>query len=266
MRTSEAATPSKEATSTAPMTRRERQRQATYDEIVSVARGLLRKNEALSLRGIAGVMGLTAPALYRYVDSYQELLMLVCRAVFHDVVAALTVARLRHPDDDPAAQILASAVAFRRWAMDNPAEFGLVFANPQTAESTSLKLQPGSGGAAFGEFFADIYGRLWDRYRFPIPADGELDPAVLETLQEQQGLGTLACDFPGLPIGLSWIFIRAWARLYGTVTLEVFRHLDAAIIDSGALFRAMLEDNGRELGFGDDWPRLRELVATEMSA
>ena len=54
-------------------------------------------------------------------------------------------------------------------------------------------------------------------------------------------------------------------RLYGTVTLKVFKHMDLGVIASGALFRAMLEDTGRDLGFGDDWPRLRALTEAEMS-
>ncbi|HYO18478.1 MAG TPA: TetR/AcrR family transcriptional regulator, partial [Dermatophilaceae bacterium] len=103
-------------------TRRERQRAATYEEIVTVARQLLDRPEALSLRAIATEMGLTAPALYRYVDSYHELLMLVARAIFEDVIAAMTTARDRYGDDDPGAQILASSVAFRRWALAHPEE------------------------------------------------------------------------------------------------------------------------------------------------
>ena len=33
-----------------------------------------------------------------------------------------------------------------------------------------------------------------------------------------------------------WVFIRAWAALYGVVTLEVFGHMDPRIIESGAMF------------------------------
>lgn len=248
-----------------PLTRRERQRQATYDEIVTVARRLLRTPEALSLRGIAAEMGMTAPALYRYVDSYQELMLLVARAVFEDVVAALTTARDRHPEDDPGAQILAAAVAFRVWALANPEEFGLVFANTATTEVKTPTHPTEDGSAQFATFFADIYRRLWDRYRFALPTDADLDPALLTALQDQRRDGTLPCDFPDLPLGLSWIFIRSWARLYGTVTLEVFRHMDAGLISSGALFRSMLEDNGRDLGFDEDWPRLRDVVETELA-
>ncbi len=259
-------------------TRRERQRAATYDEIVSVARRLLGRPEPLSLRAIASEMGLTAPALYRYVDSYHELLMLVAQAIFEDVIAAMTLARDRYGDDDPAAQILASTVAFRGWALSHPEEFGLIFANSATAKAaepagpgepaaTQQASDPSGpgGGAEFSEFFTGIYLRLWQRYRFPVPADAELEPGLLELLQVQRSCGTLLCDLPGYPVGLSWVFTRCWARLYGTVTLEVFRHMDNAMVRSGALFRAMLEDNGRDLGFGDDTPRLQALTTAEMA-
>src|SRR5690348_11377841 len=108
---------------TAAPTRRERQRQATFDEIVDVARRLLRAGEDVSVRGVAQEMGLTPPALYRYVDSHADLLALVQRSIFGDVVAAMTVARDEQAADDPAAQIVAASAAFRSWALHNRVEF-----------------------------------------------------------------------------------------------------------------------------------------------
>lgn len=248
------------------LTRRERQRQATYAEIVEVSRRLLRTEGGLSLRAVAAEMGMTAPALYRYVDSYQQLLMLVAQHVFGDVLAELEVAAGRFPDDDPAAQITAGAVAFRRWALRNRAEFSLVFANPETADRQGAKENPDSPGAAFGAFFSEIFARVWQRYDFALPADDEIEPAVLEVLRSEESKNTLPCDFPGMPYGLGWMFIRCWLRLYGTVTLEVFGHMDPGIIASGALFRAMLEDMARDLNLGADWPRLQALAGTEMTA
>ena len=195
--------------------------------------------------------------------------MLVARAIFEDVISAMTSARDRHGDDDPAAQIVASTAAFRGWALTHPAEFGLIFANAAIAEAAEV-LEPADpsspgGGAQFSDFFTDIFLRLWDRYQFSVPTDSDLEPELPERLRDQRASGTLSCDFPGHPVGLSWIFIRCWTRLYGTVTLEVFKHMDLGVIASGALFRAMLEDNARDLGFGDDWPRLRALTDLEMS-
>src|SRR6478735_11041143 len=103
------------ATTGATPTRRERQRQATYEEIVDVARRLLRASEDVSLRAVSAEMGMTPPALYRYVDSHAELMVLVARSIFEDVVSAMATARDRYADDDPAAQIVAAASAFRRW-------------------------------------------------------------------------------------------------------------------------------------------------------
>lgn len=243
-------------------TRRERQRQATYDEIVEVSRRLLPNGDVLSLRAVAAEMGMTAPALYRYVDSYQDLLLLVGRSIFHDVVATLVAARDRQPSSDPGAQILASAVAFRQWALSHREEFALLFANPATNAADDPV--PDEGEVAFAAFFGDIYRRLWDRYRFPIPSDDDLDPDVLASLRSQRETGTLPCDFPGMPIGMSWVFIRAWTRLYGTVTLEVFKHMHAGVIDSGALFRAMLEENVRDLHLGGDWERLQPVITAEL--
>jgi hypothetical protein len=138
-------------------------------------------------------------------------------------------------------------------------------AGAETSGTTAGVDLSAEGGEGFGQFFADIFRRLWDRYTFDLPADEDLDPTLLQLLRDQHATGSLPCDFPGLPLGLSWVFVRCWARLYGTVTLEVFKHMDHGVITSGALFRSTLADSGRDLGFGDDLPRLQALTELEMA-
>ena len=82
-------------------TRRERQREATYAEIVSTSRTLLAEGAELSLRAVAGRMGMTAPALYRYVASYQELVDLVAFEIDKAATIGFRAAAARHPEDDP---------------------------------------------------------------------------------------------------------------------------------------------------------------------
>lgn len=260
------------AQGTAPTTRRERQRQATFDEIVEVARRLLRAGEDVSIRAVAGEMGLTAPALYRYVDSHAELMALVARAIFVDVVAAMTVARDRHAEDDPAAQIVAGVAAFRTWALGNREEFRLVFASPPTPEVEANAHLPlmslgdcapeEMGAREFGTFFADIFGRLWLTYQFPVPADDELPEGVREALTGDEAEHKLGTPPEGSPVtpGMLWLFERAWARLYGTVTLEVFGHVHPALITTGALFEATVLDIGSDLGLAGEWSRLRKVA------
>ncbi len=243
-------------------TRRERQRQATLDEIVTVSRELLKEPNGLSLRAVAQQMGITAPAMYRYVTSYQDLVYLVADHLDSEVGIELGEARNRYPDDDPSAQILATAVAFRRWALARQEEFSLLFANPIT--SRSLKERDQISGSQTSEIFLEIYERLWAKTQFSVPTADELGPEVAKALREPTS-SAIPCQFPDEVLGLGWVFIRAWAALYGTVTLEVFGHLDPQIIESGAMFRTMLEEQAGRLGISDELPRLRPMILDEMS-
>jgi AcrR family transcriptional regulator len=269
-----AATGTAAAGGSAAPTRRERQRQATYDEIVEVSRRLLRASEDVSLRAVSAEMGMTPPALYRYVDSHAELMVLVARSVFEDVVAEMAAARDRYAADDPAAQIVASASAFRRWALGNREEFRLVFAPPVGAFGAPGPMGAGgpedcltdqSGGAElFGGFFSEIFSRLWAKYRFAVPSDDELDPVIVEAVRAHEklvpgieGLGTTPSA------GMAWLFERAWARLYGIVTLEVFGHINPGLAQSGALFAATMRDIGADIGLLDEWPRLQGIAAEQ---
>ena len=85
--------------------RRDRVRAATAQEIKQTARRLLvdQGTEAVTLRAIAREIGMTAPALYRYFGSHEELL----RSVVGDIFTELA-------DDRHAATSLSTTVP-PRW-------------------------------------------------------------------------------------------------------------------------------------------------------
>src|SRR6201997_413486 len=74
--------------------RRDRVRAATSQEIVQTARRLLVEQgvAAVSLRAIAREMGMTAPALYRYYESHEELLRHVVADIFTDLATHVKAA------------------------------------------------------------------------------------------------------------------------------------------------------------------------------
>ena len=225
---------------------------------MTVSRALLAEGSGLSLRSVAQRMGLTAPALYRYVASYEDLLRTVAVGIDQAMTREFLVpARDSQPADDPAAQITASALAFRRWALSRREEFGVVFANTEidpVCADESLKSELPSG-----HFFTELLGSLWMKYQFPVPTLDELDPALVEVLRDP-AMPMNTADVPDELRGMVWIFIRSWAALYGTVTLEVFGHLDPRIIESGAMFRQMFLDQSALLGLTAELPRLTPLM------
>ena len=247
------------------LTRRERLRQATLDEIVQVSRDLLRAREEVSVRAVAGAMGLTPPALYRYVEGHAGLVRLVERHIFADVVSVMARARDRYPESDPAARIVAAATAFRGWALATPAEFRMVFAAERADEDGAgdpAACDP-EGAELFVGLFGELFAALWLAYRFPVPPGAELDSSFRELCAcypgptaERQLLDTFGDVGPGM----LWLFKLAWARLYGIVTLEVFGHIDPELISSGAVYAAIMREIGSTVGLAGEWERLRGLL------
>ncbi|MGH3359660.1 MAG: TetR/AcrR family transcriptional regulator [Nocardioidaceae bacterium] len=251
-----------EATQRPVPTRRERQRQATLDEIVEVSRSLLTDPAGLSLRAVANRMGITAPALYRYVASYQELVYLLAADIDAETARMLAIARDTQPADDPVARITCSAIAFRRWALSHKEEFSLVFANPLTAHDAERA--DDIKDVQTGQVFTDLLLQIWGTFQFPIPAVADLDPAVVEALRDPL-IPAKVEEIPEEALGLVWVFMQSWAALYGTVTLEVFGHCDPRVISSGALFRSMLASQGDLLGISGELDRLQPTIDAELA-
>ena len=243
-------------------TRRERQREATYAEIVQVSRDLLGEGAELSLRAVASRMGMTAPALYRYVGSYQELVDLVAFEIDKAATEEFRAAAATQPQDDPLAQLICAVVAFRRWALRDRAEFSLAFANPiaDSAWGPRELLSAATAGAR-------KKGQLregWERTKVEHPELSDLDPAVAESFVDP----VMPIDLDAVPDahrGMLWVFLQGWASLYGTVTLEVFDHVDPRVIESGALFAEMMRGWIPRLGVDDADGRYAGLLLSEIA-
>ena len=230
--------------------RRDRVRAATVEEIKATARGLLVAEgpDAVSLRAIGREMGMTAPAIYRYFGSRDDLVMHVCGDIFTEIAAEIhtaIVAADQASGGDITVKLVAACRAFRHWALAHRPEFGLLFGTPLPGiEAGHDDFVDDCADKFSGEFLALFY-ELWTRHPFPVPADAEIEPGLAAQLTRyRDGLGV------DLPIGAVLIFLRCWVRLYGMVSLEVFGHLGFALDDPSALFDYTLAELQELLGLG----------------
>jgi AcrR family transcriptional regulator len=236
--------------------RRERARDATVLEIKATARRLLVTDgpDAMTLRAIAREMGMTAPGLYRYFASHEELLGAVCADLLAELTAALERARDAPGTGDPVQRLGEACRAFRRWALEHPREFQLVFASPvgSLLDAGSAACPPGAApGPAvadaadlgFGAVFLKLFAEIWAAHPFPIPADDELPESLVRQLS---AFSATVGDV--LPLGALAAYLAGWVRLYGAVTIESFGHLGFALDDAEPMFEAMLADMARSLG------------------
>ena len=246
------------------LSRRDRVRAATTQEILQTARRLLVDEgpDAISLRAIAREMGMTAPALYRYFGSHEVLLASVVGDIFGDLADhvrdAIHTAADSHGDDlSPAdlmtVKLIAGCRAFREWAIEHVPEFGMVFGSRVPGIDIEL-LHADHGeecGFRFGQVFLDLFGELFRKRPFPIPADDQIIPAMRSQLARYRDLtGT------DLPLGALQTFLRCWVLLYGSVGLEISGHLRFALDDAAPMFELVLADLAQMVGLGYQGPPL----------
>lgn len=249
-----------------PLSRRDRLRAATKDEIIATARRLLVDEgpDAVSLRAIAREMGMTAPGLYRYFASYEELLRYMIAGIFTelagDIHAAISSAAAEFglsggeetdsgeetAHQDPrhlAAEMAASCREFRRWALGHTAEFTLVFGVPLPGIDDGRYDIASECALQFAGVYFTLFLKLWQTHPFPVPAPEDIDPGLRTQLARYN-----AAIGANVPEGTMLIFLRCWMLLYGAVSMEVFGHLGFALDDPAPMFDLMLTDMAALVG------------------
>lgn len=225
--------------------RRERVRAATTREITETARRILVEEgpEAVTLRAIAREMGMTAPALYRYFGSHQELLRHLVGDIFLEITRDITDALCAVPEDDMTAKFATACHEFRRWALGHRREYGLIFGSPLPSLDVDRDDFAEQCSLEFGGMFLALFDELWTKTPFKVPDAEEIEPRLREQLERyRHGLKT------SLPVGGLLLFLDCWVRLQGLVSLEVFGHLDFALDDPSPMFDRTLIDLAGLLG------------------
>lgn len=231
-------------------TRRERARAATQAEILESARRLLIEGgaERVTLRGIAAELGLTAPALYRYFDSRETLLGALCNSLYDELADVLLAARDHEPRARLKKRFLVTSFAFRKWALDHRAEFGLLFGAPIPGVLVDKHLDAdpaGNRGMRFGQVWLELFVELWRRHPVPVREPHQLDPRLRKQLAEyHEQIGNV------VPLGALVLYLSCWVQLYGAVATEAFGHLNFALHDGDAeaLFRDLMQELAAKLG------------------
>jgi len=220
---------------------RDRRKQQTEAELRGIASQHLHTEgaAALSLRAIARDAGMAPSAVYRYFPSRDDLLTDLLVVAFTSHAESVEVAAQSFLDSgDPVAGLRAAMLAYRSWAVDHPAEFGLAYGTPVPGyrAPADRTLGPGTRIAAF------LLGLL-------VACDqaGRLDKAVVRTRQRRLGPAvkaqlTAAGDALGYPVSppLLALGLETLIRLHGFVSMEAFGQLAATISDGAAYYDEVL--------------------------
>ncbi|SDI58109.1 DNA-binding transcriptional regulator, AcrR family [Actinokineospora alba] len=235
-------------------TRRDRARAETDREIRGQARALLISDgpQAVTLRAIARELGITAPALYRYYASREDLIEHLRADVCADLGNDLDRDLADVAESDHLAQVLAVCRGFRRWALAHPQEFTLVFATPPHDPRKDPVRD------SFGRIFLGVAGRILAVGELITPPEQDIPAALVadltafrsDLLDSMAATGVSIAD-SRLGIATAYVMLRFWVRLYGQVALEVFGQFPFPVTDAEPIFESMLADLVREVGLSE---------------
>jgi AcrR family transcriptional regulator len=201
---------------------RARVRSEMNNEIKAIARQHLAADGAnLSLRGVARDMGIVPSALYRYFPSRDALLTALIIDAYDALGAEAARAEAAVPRDELRNRWLAICRAVRAWALEHPAEYGLLYGNPVPGYAAPPETEPLAAKVILllAGVVADSSGPLE-------PAPAPLSDAVREDLRRLMDENPAEDEFPEELLDR---VLAAWIQLFGLVCFEVFGRLNDMI-------------------------------------
>lgn len=222
---------------------REDLRQQTIEEIKGVARRQMGESgtAGLSLRAIAREMGITAPAIYNYFPRLDDLITALIIDSFAGLAAALEA--ISDTTAPPVERFRAVFLEYRRWAINHPTEFQLIYGNPipgyvAPAEITVPLVQRGFLA------LAQPLAAAWDAGLVHLPPHYETIPdTVMPSIRRlREAFG------PSYPDGMVYALIVGWTRIHGMIILELFDHTPPTVGDAEAFYQHEVAGFMQELG------------------
>ncbi|MEL6152223.1 MAG: TetR/AcrR family transcriptional regulator, partial [Chloroflexota bacterium] len=157
--------------------------EATREEIKATARQLMsdKGTAGLSLRAIARNMDMTAPALYHYFGSLDDLITALILDGFNGYADYV-----RYRRDEAATsghsipqQIFVAMKAFREWAVEHPTDFQLIYGNPIPGYVAPAEITT-PAAARMGAVFMEMLIPGLDAGEIKIPEPQRIIPATVQ--------------------------------------------------------------------------------------
>jgi AcrR family transcriptional regulator len=225
------------------MTRRERIRDATKEEIKTIARRQMAEQgtAAISLRGIAREMEVTPTALYRYFASYDDLLTELILEAYHAHADALEAADRTVEAENYKGRLHAVLIAFRQWAIEHPTDFQLIYGNPIPGyhapdEPTVQAVRRNMAVVVAILNSAMCAGKLK-------PQDSTMPDSVAKQITRVNSYN--------VPDMLVYIGMTGWSRIHGIIMLELFNHIQNVVGDTEAFYRHQIQSLITDIGLID---------------
>lgn len=193
---------------------------------------------ALSLRAIARALKITAPAIYNYFPSRDDLVT----ALIVDAFTSLGETEVKSIDGIPASQPVVRfqtlGLAYREWAVENEQRYQLIFGTPIPGYEAPEKITlPAAAGSLIP--LLNALQALYDAGQLHVERLPKLTKALKSMLIKwQEFVQQSGGDFH---VEVLYLAYAVWSRVHGLVTLEIGHQNPSFITDPGEVFRREIE-------------------------
>lgn len=189
----------------------------------------------LSLRSIARELKITAPAIYNYFSSRDDLVT----ALIVDAYTSLADSQLDSIADlsagDHVARLSALGLAYRAWAVAYPQRYLLIFGTPipgyHAPDSVTLPVAARGLMPLIGTLQAAFEAGALRVERLP-----RLTTKFKSLLNEWKKTGAEA------DLDVLFLAVTIWSRVHGLSLLEISNHLPPALVNSSELFEREIKN------------------------
>lgn len=190
---------------------------------------------ALSLRAIARELKITAPAIYNYFSSRDDLVTALIVDAYNSLADAQEVVVVNIAEEKRAERLFELGMAYRQWAVTYPQRYQLIFGTPipnyhapedMTLPAAARGLVPllNAIQAIFtaGELRTERFSKLTPKLK-----------SMLVSWQKFEG---------GSDLEVLYLALVIWSRVHGLVMLEIGGHVPSFFDDPEELFRREIKN------------------------
>lgn len=214
------------------MTRRERLRENTREEIKEIARKQMTTIGAalVSLNSIAREMEITTPGLYRYYGSRDQLITALIKDAQSALRTALENAISVYAEDAYADRLFAAMLMYREWAIAHPVDYQLIACEPIPEYQPPLELRIATGTTIFGIFLSILQAAYEAGLLQGEASEPDFDKELTVTIPFPLHNGTMVGSV------VAYQGMVGWYRMHGLIMLEMFHHIDGVVGDPTAFY------------------------------
>ena len=212
-------------------TRRERLHLQTIDEIKTAAWQQITEEgvASLSLRAIAREVGITAPGLYHYYRSRDDLVTDLMIEAFNSFSGALETSRDSCKPADYVGRFRAVCKAYFQWAISNPQKYALIFYAPVPGYTLDEKVAPAAQHGFL--ILQNVIGEAYEAGIITGEAVTIRIPAALKSQYEvlkKHGM-------PFVPV-VTHLALSTWSMIHGMTTLYLYGYFSGFLADQSGTF------------------------------